>query len=309
MTISSSASNPASAASIARYLGGAGFALWLLVMALQPDVGVTAPWLWMGLFWFLQIGSGLVLLQSLLYLFSRSQRLRQWHLWLLVAGSGIAGSALLAPLYWVIEEGLVQMVPGFEANLDDDEPEATAGFCWQALLEEFVNVVGPVTAAWILISWPRLQGLLPPLLLPPPNAAASDSVPEREVPASAGTDGNPAWRAALPPELGDDLVAVSSELQYLRVWTTRGSTLILGALQDVEDSEATSGMRVHRSWWVHASHVRSVRRRSAGLVCQLSDGREIPVSRRRRAEVLARFGDSARYGATLVPPPAPPETQ
>ena len=100
MTISSSASNPASAASIARYLGGAGFALWLLVMALQPDVGVTAPWLWMGLFWFLQIGSGLVLLQSLLYLFSRSQRLRQWHLWLLVAGSGIAGTALLAPLYW-----------------------------------------------------------------------------------------------------------------------------------------------------------------------------------------------------------------
>jgi hypothetical protein len=27
----------------------------------------------------------------------------------------------------------------------------------------------------------------------------------------------------------------------------------------------------------------------------LSDGREIPVSRRRKADVLARFGDSARY--------------
>jgi DNA-binding LytR/AlgR family response regulator len=104
-----------------------------------------------------------------------------------------------------------------------------------------------------------------------------------------------AWRAALPSELGDDVVAVASELQYLRVWTVRGAALVLGSLQEVEDAEGAAGMRVHRSWWVNAMHVRAVRRRGDGAVCELSDGREIPVSRRRKADVLARFGDSARY--------------
>ena len=72
-------------------------------------------------------------------------------------------------------------------------------------------------------------------------------------------------------------------------------TLILGALADVESEGAAHGLRVHRSWWVAFEHVISVRRTPAGAVCLMSDGREVPVSRRRRAEVLARFGDGARY--------------
>ena len=61
------------------------------------------------------------------------------------------------------------------------------------------------------------------------------------------------------------------------------------------DGEGGAGMRVHRSWWVSARHVRAVRRQGDGAVCALSDGREVPVSRRRKADVLARFGDNARY--------------
>jgi DNA-binding LytR/AlgR family response regulator len=56
-----------------------------------------------------------------------------------------------------------------------------------------------------------------------------------------------------------------------------------------------NGLRVHRSWWVAREHVISVRRSVAGAVCLMSDGREVLVSRRRRGEVLARFGDGARY--------------
>jgi hypothetical protein len=46
---------------------------------------------------------------------------------------------------------------------------------------------------------------------------------------------------------------------------------------------------------VACEHVVSVRRTAAGTVCLMSDGRQVPVSRRRRAEVLARFGDGAQY--------------
>lgn len=292
----------ANVTSMVRYLGGAGAALWALIMALQPEVGFIAPLPWMAFFWFLQVGVGLVVLQSVFYLLSRTRWLSRLPLWVLVLTSGVASSAVLAPLYWLIGEGLMQHTMGFPSLLDDDgDSGVLLPFGPAALVEEFGDIVGQVTTAWLLISWPRLQGLLPPLILAPQALDPLVSVtylPEQ----SSMTRPGAAWRAALPSELGDDLIAVRSELQYLRVWTVRGTALVLGALQDVEAVEGNTGMRVHRSWWVNARHVRGVRRSGDGAVCILSDGREIPVSRRRKAEVLARFGDGARFD--IAPAPA-----
>ena len=285
----------ANSMSIARYLGGTGLALWAFVMALMPDPGFMAPWLWMALFWALQIGVGLTILQTILYLMSRVDSKGRMPLWSLVAMSGLCGSVVLAPIYWLIGEGLMQQFMGFAETIDTDElrsVERTLG--WAALVEEWLEISGPVIAGWALISWPRLQGLLPPLVqktnrsVDEPLAALSQEPKVIEVSVRS-------WREALPKELGDDVIAVKSELQYLRVWTTRGAALVLGSLQEVEDEEGSAGMRVHRSWWVHARHVRTVRRRGEAAICELSDGREVPISRRRKADAVARFGDRARY--------------
>ena len=308
--------DPANVASISRYLVSTGIGLWALMMVLQPDVGFAAPWLWMALFWALQIGAGLTVLQWVLYLLSRAALSRRAPLWFLVIVSGVAGSVVLAPVYWLIGEGLMERTLGFTAmTTDGNGPGPSLAFGWPALAEEFSEIVGPITAAWALISWPRLPGLMPPLLIqttsepkatPPAliSAPAPTNAPAQQAAASAPQS---TWRTALPTALGDDLIAVASELQYLRVWTTRGCALVLGSLQDVEDEEGTAGQRVHRSWWVHARHVRSVRRSGAGVVCELSDGREVPVSRRRKAGVLERFGDGVRYQVTspVAPPPSP----
>ena len=285
----------ANSMSIARYLGGTGLALWAFVMALMPDPGFMAPWLWMALFWALQIGVGLTILQTILYLMSRVDSKGRMPLWSLVAMSGLCGSVVLAPIYWLIGEGLMQQFMGFAETIDTDElrsVERTLG--WAALVEEWLEISGPVIAGWALISWPRLQGLLPPLVqktnrsVDEPLVALSQEPKVIEVSVRS-------WREALPKELGDDVMAVKSELQYLRVWTTRGAALVLGSLQEVEDEEGSAGMRVHRSWWVHARHVRTVRRRDEAAICELSDGREVPISRRRKADAVARFGDRARY--------------
>ena len=285
----------ANSMSIARYLGGTGLALWVFVMALMPDPGFMAPWLWMALFWALQIGVGLTILQTILYLMSRVDSKGRMPLWSLVAMSGLCGSVVLAPIYWLIGEGLMQQFMGFAETIDTDELrslERTLG--WAALVEEWLEISGPVIAGWALISWPRLQGLLPPLVqktnrsVDEPLAALSQDPKVIEVSVRS-------WREALPKELGDDVMAVKSELQYLRVWTTRGAALVLGSLQEVEDEEGSAGMRVHRSWWIHARHVRTVRRRGEAAICELSDGREVPISRRRKADAVARFGDRARY--------------
>ena len=285
----------ANSMSIARYLGGTGLALWAFVMALMPDPGFMAPWLWMALFWALQIGVGLTILQTILYLMSRVDSKGRMPLWSLVAMSGLCGSVVLAPIYWLIGEGLMQQFMGFAETIDTDElrsVERTLG--WAALVEEWLEISGPVIAGWALISWPRLQGLLPPLVqktnwsVDEPLVALSQEPKVIEVSVRS-------WREALPKELGDDVMAVKSELQYLRVWTTRGAALVLGSLQEVEDEEGSAGMRVHRSWWVHARHVRTVGRRGEAAICELSDGREVPISRRRKADAMARFGDRARY--------------
>lgn len=289
MTAIPSDSAPARASSIARYLSGAGLALWALVMALAPDVGIDAPWVWMAVFWILQIGVGLTVLQLVLYLLSRTDNVVRWPLWLLVIVSGVLGSVVLAPLYWLIGEGLMLQTLGFAATNDDDL-DAKLVFGLRAVVYEFVDIVAPVTTAWIVVSWPRLQGLVPPLVS---NGLASDDTPPRSSRVEGELVAVASWRTAIPRELGDDLIAVKSELQYLRVFTARGSALILGALQDIEDAEGQNGVRVHRSWWVHAQHIRAVRKKGDAAVCVLSDGREIPISRRRKTDVLAALEPTA----------------
>ena len=288
---------------MALYLCGAGAALWALIMMLGPDPGFTANWPWLAMFWALQIGIGLAVLHGLLLLMRRLPKLSKWPVWLLVAVSGVVGSFLLAPLYWLVGEGLMQQALGFPATTDEDDAAPPLGFGLAAVLQEFSDIVGPVTAAWLLISWPRLYSQASPLVAAPQAAAPMPAALPLPSPAESASPEPPAWRAALPGELGDDLIAVSSELQYLRVWTVRGNALVLGSLQDVEDGEGAGGMRVHRSWWVSARHVRRIRRSGDAASCELSDGREVPVSRRRKAEVLARFGDGARYEIPAATPP------
>ena len=300
MTLQTS-SSPTGIRSIVSYLGGAGVALLALVLALEPDVGFTAPFVWMALFWALQIGVGLAALQCALFLITRVDRFQQLPLWVVVIASGIAGSIFLSPIYWLIGEGLMEQVLGFPVRVDaDGAVEVSLTFGIPAILNEFVDIVGPVTAAWALISWPRLQRLVPPLLNTPLAKSVESDPLITSLPEQDGALLKPAWRVALPSELGDELIAVGSELQYLRVWTTRGSALVLGALQQVEESEGRVGIRTHRSWWVNAQYVARVRGKGDGAVCEMSNGLEVPVSRRRKAEMLARFGNSASFNSAAI---------
>ena len=300
MTLQTS-SSPTGIRSIVSYLGGAGVALLALVLALEPDVGFTAPFVWMALFWALQIGVGLAALQCALFLITRVDRFQQLPLWVVVIASGIAGSIFLSPIYWLIGEGLMEQVLGFPARVDaDGAVEVSLTFGIPAILDEFVDIVGPVTAAWALISWPRLQRLVPPLLNTPLAKSVESDPLITSLPEQDGALLKPAWRVALPSELGGELIAVGSELQYLRVWTTRGSALVLGSLQQVEEAEGPNGIRTHRSWWVNAQYVARVRGKGDGAVCEMSNGLEVPVSRRRKAEMLARFGNSASFNSAAI---------
>lgn len=288
-------------ASIIRYLCTTGFALWALVMALEPNPGFDAPWPWIALFWALQISVGLIVLQMSMQLILKLDNKGRLSLWLLVCSSGFLGAALLTPIYWLIGEGFMQQVLGFPQSFDGEGQQSDLKpFGLAALVEEWLNISGPVIASWALIAWPRLQGLVPPMVQSEPTLGAAAFRAEAQA-LDEVEEGIRHWRKALPAALGEDVIVVKSELQYLRVWTTRGCGLVLGSLNEVEEAEGSAGMRVHRSWWVHGEHVRMVRRRGEAAICELSDGREVPVSRRRKADALARFGERVRYDVMSSP--------
>lgn len=324
-------------AAIVRYLGVAGLALLMLLTLLEPDVGFDAPAAGRLLFWGLQIAAGLVVLQAVLYWLSRRYGASRASSAVLVLLSGVLGSVVLAPVYWLIGDGLMQAWLGYPVIADEDVGDPSGFSTGHPLLDEFLDIVAPVTAAWALVCLPRLHFLVPPLLLAPtgaagtvapevapargdadqavpgaqadqpdsghPDAAPSGSPrstvesadPGATIALAAGMPSGPAWTERLPSALGTDVIAVASELQYVRVWTTRGCALILGALADVESQGAHHGLRVHRSWWVACDHIIAVRRTATGTVCLMSDGRQVPVSRRRRAEVVSRFGCGVSY--------------
>jgi hypothetical protein len=330
---------------ILRYLTSAGLVFLALMIALEPDVGFVAPPAVRLLFWTAQISAGLLVLQLVMYALTRILGASRVPSWALVLLSGVLGAVVLAPIYWLIGEGLVEQWLGYPNLPDDKSVNLGSPTVGNILIEEYLDIVGPVTIAWALICLPRLHWLVPPLfhrrthtamvtqsspdglaqttsfssqpvsLGDPPGKLSNRTgllhaerspvgdYPERVaiqeiVPAVAlAAD----WRSRLPTKLGVDVIAVASELQYLRVWTPRGCALIIGALADVEAQEAENGLRVHRSWWVACKHVTSVRRTTTGAVCQMSDGRQVPVSRRRRAEVLSRFGEGAQYYLSTMP--------
>jgi len=96
----------------------------------------------------------------------------------------------------------------------------------------------------------------------------------------------------LPPALGADLIAAQSELQYVRIYTTRGDALVLGALKDVAEQREAEGQLVHRTWWVSTRHVRTLRRKGTQYVLTMANGLEVPVSRRRQQGLIRQFGSS-----------------
>lgn len=98
----------------------------------------------------------------------------------------------------------------------------------------------------------------------------------------------------LPEVLGKELVAISSDLHYLNVYTTCGKTLILGSLKYYADALNETGIQVHRSSWVSKSHVVKVFMSGNEAWCLMSNGLKIPVSRSKRKDVKACFGQAVR---------------
>ena len=269
----------------------------LLVMTfvmIEPEasrgLGVAAR----TVFWAIHIGLGLAALYaaSWLVLPHMMNSLPAW-LVLLVAGTG--GALLVTPLSYLVE----QMLP-LTLRAIEDEDEWLNAFAsrggWQAISAEFLQLAPATLASWMIINLPFLAHRQR-LGDAQDSDVAGTSEPVDVDKAEAGRYAESAraeFISRLPESLGTNVIAISSDLHYLHVYTDHGRCMILGSLQQAAESMGEVGLRVHRGHWVARRAIVKIVKKGNQWYCLLSNDLKIPISRRNKSTVAGWFGHTTR---------------
>lgn len=92
---------------------------------------------------------------------------------------------------------------------------------------------------------------------------------------------NSTFLRRVPEKLGTDIIALSAEDHYVRVYTPLGNDLILYRFSDaVSEMPDGLGVQVHRSHWINTSAVTDFQKHDKGQRLTLNGTLEIPVSKR-----------------------------
>jgi hypothetical protein len=275
-------------ASLERTLPAVGLVLVLLFVAVRPEASAGLGLAGRLGYWILHVGIGLAGL-AVASLVIRRRIFTRWPISVAIVVTGIVGALAAAPAYWLVDQWWP--VPG-GAVPDDWLDDFAAAGPWQGIVAECLEVAPLFVTSWFAVNMPLILGQPRIEAPPPPDPPDPPHGPSPPRPAASAPGASP-FLDRLPAALGRDVVAVSSDLHYLHVHTTRGSAMILGSLRDAAAALGDAGMIVHRSHWVAHAHVRRVVIAGSVAACQLSTGLSIPVSRRRRRDVRRQYGDGA----------------
>lgn len=218
--------------------------------------------------------------------------------WVLLAIAGAISGFLLAPMSVFLE--IVFGVVDYSEMPTKKLEYSLASFMGE-LEGEWFAVVPKTTIFWPLmnsmLAWKyssnqSSSGTNPvkPDENPDPeniDQADPDASENRKADSAAFTS---AFIQSLPGNLGKDVIYLRSEEHYLKVVTTLGENLILyglkNAIHDLEKLQV-NGLLVHRSYWVSMKHIVKVDVESGLPKVHLSNGFKVPISRRKRSEVIS----------------------
>lgn len=269
-----------------------GFCLTLAFTALEPASSQNLDLLPRLAFWALHNAAALVLLSVAQLAISRTRRLGAAPPVVQVAMAGLLGAALFTPVALALD---ALFAPLGMAEVDETN-------LLNNLAQEFAALAPPLWLIWGLLNASRLFRLQQDAA--PAGLTAGDQVadgPDRPPAPAPDVDREPGllrefWER-VPGRLGTDIVALTAELHYLRVYTIRGDALIFMAFgRAVEALEAARGFQIHRSHWVALAHVVDVEQQGGRLFCVLDTGLRLPVSRANRTAFRAALGKVASGG-------------
>lgn len=247
------------------FLGAAGAGLTALFVFLEPTpTQVLSLHALIG-FWGAHVFLFLALAQGSQVLISRHIAPKA-NPWAAIAAAGVVASALLAPMALVLDHLMVGPL----------DPAEASGWTWAGLIEEWASLAPPATVVWLGLNAARF------LRRPDPEPQST--------PRGTEALADPGFMRRLPPGRRGQLIALSAELHYLRVYTTSGESLILqGFGEALAQLGPQAGVRIHRSHWIDPAFVAEVTRDRGRTRVRLSNGLVLPVARNRRAEVAANL--------------------
>src|SRR5690606_39662300 len=129
-----------------------------------------------------------------------------------------------------------------------------------ALAVEFLQLAPATLVSWMIINLPFLARRRRLADAQDVNAARSAETVDLDK-AEAGRYAESAraeFISRLPESLGTNVIAISSDLHYLHVYTDLGRCMILGSLQQAADAMGDAGLRVQdrKSTRLNSSHVK-----------------------------------------------------
>lgn len=251
------------------YLTTCAAGLTLVLFWLGPNAGDGLKPLASLLFWGTHVVSSLAILAGTQLALSKAPRFAKLSGVSQVILGAIVASVLFTPIALAIDA-----VFQAEGSVDDiGEPIVNL------VLSEYGNYVVPFILIWLSINAPSL------LSLENPVAKLGSSPPEGSEQQVKSQEAIELW-SRVPRRLGRDIVALSAELHYLRVFTAKGETLVLFPFgRAVKALEAENGMQVHRSHWIALPHVDEVTSKDGKIICNMINGPSVPVSRSYRADL------------------------
>jgi hypothetical protein len=273
------------------YLVAAGMMLAVGIVLLGPSITSHLNIGERVVFWFAHVGAAVVLLEGAQLLIGRSPIARHLPPFVLVIMAGVIGALVFSAFSILFLEGLLSMA---------DPSSAAEQVSVPAFLAELRNSAGQVVLFWVLLNGPRLIMIAQD---DDQDTAGADFSPPVQADGNALDDDNLERNSALvelvsrlPRRVGTDIVALTAELHYLRVYTRQGDALILMSFgRAVEALRVIPGMAVHRSHWIALNHVVTLETDGERVLCLLDTGLTIPVSRKNRAALRQALTKKAEH--------------
>jgi hypothetical protein len=239
----------------------------------MEPVGAAGLGFWKGLiFWSIQISILIPLLIAIQHFASHYVNVRTPQApWIQTALSGVVAALLFVPIAYFLD--VLFAIP-------DD---VVSSGILPSLLDEASGVLVPVTITWVALNAPWICQLD---FSKRPYEVASEQQGDNQEHSSGETKHSSRFLQELRSRASGDLISISSELHYLRVATTDTEVMFLYNLKDaIEELPANAGVQIHRSHWVSREHVKELTKKNGNTECILSNGKSLPVSRRKYAEV------------------------
>lgn len=233
-------------------------------------------------FWLAHVASALVLFELAQINLGRIALFERLPPLLLVMAVGVVGAFLFA----VFNLLLLDRIAFLGGDLAESEPISILG-----LVAELRDSGATSVLFWVLLNSPRLI-----MIAQQQDAENADEGPTgvqvnpQDIASEPPNESGPLLDlvSRLPRRIGTDIVAISAELHYLRVYTNIGEALILMSFGRAVDALAVvPGQTIHRSHWVALAHVVTLEASGNRVSCRLDTGLVLPVSRTYRATLRA----------------------